>query len=80
MSSKQRTKVYSGWCFLHGIEILIILFLLGIFISKYFFLIFIGVTFHFFLDLIEEIYFGWRIDKISVIYDYFKFKKLKLLE
>ena len=44
------------------------------------FRVFIGVTFHLILDLIEEISWEGRIDKISLIYDYFKFKKLKLIE
>lgn len=77
LKSSEKKKYYSGWNFLHGIEFLILLFVLGIFISKYFFLISIGVTFHLFLDLIEQIYLGGRIDKISIVYDFFKFKKLK---
>jgi hypothetical protein len=80
MNTKKRKKFYSSLCFLHGIEILIILFIAGIFISKYFLLIFIGFTFHMFLDIIEEIHNNLRIDKISVIYDWFKFKKLKFLK
>ena len=59
------------------IFIVIILFIAGIFISKYFLLVFIGFTFHLFLDILEEIHNNLRIDKISIIYDWFKFKKLK---
>jgi len=80
MSAKKRKKFYSGFCFLHGIESLIILFVAGIFISKYFILIFIGFAFHLFLDIIEEINNNSRIDKIFAIYDWFKFKKLKYLK
>lgn len=80
MKVKERKKFYSGFFFLHGIESLIILFIAGIFISKYFLLIFIGFTFHIFLDIIEETYNNFRMDKISTIYDWFKFKKLKILE
>ena len=79
MSIKERKKFYSGFCFLHGIEILIILFIAGIFISKYFLLIFIGFALHLALDIIEEVYNNARVDKISIIYDWFKFKKLKQL-
>ncbi len=77
---KQRKKYYGGWCFIHGIETLIILFLLGTFFSIYFFYILIGVAFHLTLDLIEQIQGGSRIDKISLVYDYFKFKKLKKIK
>jgi hypothetical protein len=80
MNIKERNKFYSGFYFLHGIEILIILAVAGIFVSKYFFLIFIGFAFHLCLDLYEEISLGLRLDKISLIYDWFKFKKLKHLE
>lgn len=79
LSLEKRNKVYNGFYFLHGIEWLIILFLLGIFLSRYFILIFIGFSFHIFLDLLDFKP-GERIDKISVIYDWFKFKKLKLVE
>ena len=80
MNLKERNKFYSCFCFLHGAEVLIILFISGIFISKYFLLICIGFMFHLFLDLLEEIYYGLRLDKVSLIYDWFKFKKLKKLE
>lgn len=80
MNPKERNKIYSCFCFLHGIEVLILLFVAGIFISKYFLLIFIGFTLHLCLDLYEEINLGLRLDKISLIYDWFKFKKLKHLE
>jgi len=77
MNVEKRKGFYSGFCFLHGIEILMVLFIAGIFISKYFLLVFIGFTFHLFLDILEEIHNNLRIDKISIIYDWFKFKRLK---
>jgi len=77
---EKKKTFYSGFYFLHGIEILIITFLIGIFISHYFLFIFIGFFFHLFLDLLEEINKNLRLDKISVIYDFFKFRKLKFLE
>lgn len=80
MNAKKRNEFYSGFCFLHGIEILILLLIAGIFVSRYFLFILLGFAFHIFLDISEEIYRGIRIDKISVIYDWFKFKRLKFLE
>jgi hypothetical protein len=80
ISIKKRNKYYSMFCFLHGIEVLLVLFILGLFISKYFLLILIGFTFHLCLDLIEEINNNLRLDKISVIYDLIKFRKLKLFK
>jgi len=77
LSFEKRKYYYSGWCFFHGIEWLFIFFILGIFISKYFLFISIGFTSHLCLDWIEESHNNPRIDKISAVYDFFKFKKLK---
>jgi len=77
---EQKDKYYTGFCFLHGIEILIILFFLGKFFSVYFYYILIGFSFHLFLDIIDQIIINKRIDKLSVIHDFFKFKKLKLIQ
>jgi hypothetical protein len=74
---EKRKNYYSGFCFFHGIEWLIILFVLGIFLSKYFLFIGIGFLLHLSLDWIEEYNKSPRMDKISVIYDFFKFKKFK---
>lgn len=79
MLPEKRKEYYSAWCFLHGVESLIVLFVLGTFVHRYFHFILIGVAFHLILDWAEEIYFRVRIDKVSLIYDYFKYKKLKRL-
>ena len=79
MEKSERKKFYSGFCFLHGIEVIILLVLLGLFISKYFLFILIGIMLHLFLDITEEIYLGARLDKISIVYDWFKFRRLKIL-
>lgn len=77
MPLEKRKNYYSGWCFLHGFEILIVLVVLGYFVSEYFFFVFIGFVFHLFLDLVEEISNDGRIDKISCVYDFFKFRELE---
>jgi hypothetical protein len=80
LSREQKDKYYTGFCFLHGFEILIVLFLLGRSISAYFYYVLIGFAFHMVLDVIAQIKIGKRIDKLSIIYDFLKFKKLKLLQ
>ncbi|MBA7700024.1 hypothetical protein ES703_108730 [subsurface metagenome] len=79
LSRKQRNKFYTGFFFLHGIEILLILFLLGKFLSIYFYYILIGVSFHLFLDIIYQRKIHDRLDRISIIYDFLKFKKLRFI-
>lgn len=77
---KQRNETYDGFAFLHGIEILLILFFLGIFVSKYFLFAFIGIAFHLLLDIIGGTIYRDRIDKLSVLHDFFKYKKLKFID
>jgi hypothetical protein len=72
---QKRNKIYCGFYFLHGIEVLVILLFLTIF-SKYFFFIFIGFSFHLLLDFFAESFWIDRFDKFSIINDFFKFKKL----
>ena len=71
-SNKIKTPQNPGMYSFHGIEVLLILFILGIFLNKIFLFIFIGFSFHLFLDLIEMIYYGFRIAKISLVYDFIK--------
>ena len=75
----QRNKTYTGFFFLHGFEILILLFALGYYISVYFYYILIGFSFHLFFDLIHQRTIHDRVDRVSLIYDFYKCKKLKLL-
>ncbi len=76
MNLSQRNYHYVQLFFFHGIEILLILLILGFMVSQIFLLIFAGFVFHLTLDLIHQLFYGYRIDKMSIIYDYFKYKKL----
>lgn len=80
LSKKQRNKSYLGFCFLHGVEILSLFFILGIFISRYFFFIFIGFAFHLILDFIIEIVYFGRTDKIALIYSFWRGRKSKFID
>jgi hypothetical protein len=73
----ERKKRYTGFYIFHGVEILIILFLLSNYVSQFFFFIFIGFSLHLFFDVISEIYFKHTIHKISIIYSYYQWKKLE---
>jgi len=75
LSKEQRNKVLGPFCFLHGIEILIILLLLGLFVHKYFYFLLIGAAFHLFLDIIYQRKIHDRLDRISIIYDFIKLRK-----
>lgn len=72
-----RKNYYSGLYFLHGIEALIILFLLSYF-SPYFLLIIAGFLIHQLLDLIEIIQLGESFDKlISFFYAVYRARNKK---
>ncbi len=69
-----KAKINPAMYFFHGVEILLILFIFGIFINKIFLFIFIGFIFHLFLDVLEQVYYGLIIAKISLVYDFIKIK------
>ena len=77
---KKRNLFYGGFFFLHGFEILLIFFFLGIFISKYLFFIFVGFALHLIIDIIYQTIYMDRIDKFSIINDFIKFRKLKIID
>ena len=74
---KKRDEYHGPWCFLHGLEVLVILFFLTIFVSDYIGFVFIGVAFHLLLDYIEQWPLSKRKDRISSAYDFLKFRKLR---
>jgi len=76
MPRKKRNEMLICFCFLHGIEILILLAVLGFLVSKIFLFVLIGFTFHLFLDLIYEPVIWDRFDKVSIIYDLLNTRKL----
>jgi len=80
VSLDKRKKFYLGFYIFHGIEPLIILFLLGTFVSQFFTFILIGFLFHISTDLVSEIIFKQRIDKISVIHNLLLMGKLTNFE
>lgn len=73
----KRAEYFGSWSFFHGIEWLIFLLFLTFFISKYFGFLFIGMSFHLLLDYAEQWTFYRRKDKVSIIYDFFRYRKLK---
>jgi len=77
LSSLEKRKYVGGFNCFHGLETLIILGFLGFSVSKYFYFILIGAGLHLILDYIEIFYNFHYPLKISLIYDFFKFKKLK---
>jgi len=75
---REERKKYSTaiLCF-HGLEILIILFILGYLISNLFYFVLIGAGFHLILDYIYLIKNPHNPMRVSLIHDFLKFKKLK---
>ena len=75
----KRKKIHFGTFFLHGIEILMILFTLGFFVSPIFYFILIGFTFHLISDLALEITLYNEFNKVSVIYAFLKSRGLTFI-
>lgn len=70
LSKKEKKFHNQEFCFLHGFEILSILYFLGLFAHNIFFFILIGFSFHIFLDLFVERVHGLKMNKVSVLYDF----------
>ena len=73
----KRKKVYTGFYIFHGIEWLMMLFLLSKFIFPNFIFIFVGFLFHWMIDAPHEYYIKRTLHKISLIYNYTQWKKLE---
>ncbi len=80
LPKETQKKLYIGFYFLHGIETLILLFFLGVYLSPVFILILIGFLFHLFVDFATEVIYEQRFSKLSVIYNLFSFRKLTNFE
>ena len=79
MGKKESSKFYTGLCFLHGVEVLILFGILGYFFGNIFYFIVLGFGFHLMLDYIHQARNRNRVDKFSIVYDYFKYGKLKFI-
>jgi len=77
---KRRGEFYAGFCFLHGIEVLGLVVLLGYFFWDLFYFVALGFLFHLILDHIHQAFWRGRFDKFSIVYDYFKYGDLKFVE
>lgn len=73
----ERKKKYTGFYIFHGIEWLVILFLLSIFVFPNFIFIFIGFLLHGVVDISHEYYIKRTLHKSSLIYSYIQWKKLE---
>ena len=77
MNRVTRNKFYNHFVFLHGVESVILFGVLGYFIWDLFYLVGLGFLFHLILDWVDQISFMDRFDRVSCVYDYFKYRKLK---
>lgn len=77
---KTRAEFFTGFCFLHGIEVLALLTVLGYFIWNVFYFVALGFLFHLILDHIHQAFWRGRFDKFSIVYDYFKYGRLNFVE
>ncbi len=72
----ERKKIYTGFYFFHGVEGLILLFILGTYVNQIFYFVFIGFFLHMAVDIPSEIFLKRTADKSSLIWNYHRFKLL----
>lgn len=73
----KRKKIYSGFYLFHGIEWIIIFFLLGYYLAPRCSYIAIGFLLHWVADTPHEFYTKRTMDKSSLIYSIYRFRKLE---
>jgi len=72
----ERKKIYSGFYLFHGIEWIIILFLLGKYFNAFYF-VSLGFFLHWIVDFYDEYVQKGTVDKISLIYNVYRWRKLE---
>lgn len=80
LPESKRKEVYGVFCFLHGIEVLALLFFLSLFFGPFIF-IFLGFTFHMFFDVLSEYRcIGKVTSKFSIALDYIRIKNSTFID
>jgi hypothetical protein len=79
LKKEELKKYYFGFYIFHGIEFLLLVFILSFF-NKFFFFIFLGIGFHYTFDLIYALKEKWPLQKFSWIYSFIERKKRNCFE
>ncbi len=74
---KERKKYFLSFLCFHGLEGVLLFTVLGYFLNYYFYFVGAGMFFHLFFDWIYSIKDMGRLEKVSIIFDYLRNKKLK---
>jgi hypothetical protein len=77
LSPQKRRDYYAGFYLLHGLELIFLLFFIGVFLSPIFLFITTGFTFHLFLDTISDHSFQANSYKSSIFLNLIKSRSLK---
>ena len=77
VSRKNRSEYSTGIYIFHGIEPMLVAFLLGTIIHRYFFFVSAGMLYHHIFDWIEKVSSNTYPRKISLIYDIYKYRNCK---
>ncbi|MCX6746762.1 MAG: hypothetical protein NTU63_01370 [Candidatus Pacearchaeota archaeon] len=80
LSKKEKREISFGFLFLHGVEILIALYFLYVYVSEIFLYLLIGFGFHLLVDIVSEGIECGKFNKISIIYSFLLHKRLKFID
>lgn len=78
--SNFRRNVYSAFCFFHGVEVLGVFVALGYYFWNGFYFVSFGLLFHLILDYTDQIIHGTRFDKVSIVWDFFRYRRLVFID
>lgn len=79
LTREEKKELRHGFYLFHGIEPLIVVFLLAYMVSSYFYFTLIGMMLHLVLDIIFGIYHKSGFHRVFLIYDIMKFDESKMI-
>lgn len=79
LSKEERKELRHAFYIFHGIEPLLVAYLLAYFVSQYFYFVLIGMALHMVLDIIFGIFSHYGFHKVFLMYDIGRFDESKMI-
>jgi len=79
LSREEKRELRHSFFIFHGVEPLLIVFLLSLYVNPYFYFVLIGMSLHMALDIIYGLFHGYGLHKIFLMYDLGRFDESKLI-
>ena len=79
LTKAERRELRHSFFVFHGVEPLIVAYLLALYLHPYFYFVLIGMALHMVLDIIFGLLHGYGFHKVSLMYDVGRFDESKMI-